>query len=79
MSNVWQNGRVHFSFCHYTRSQNTKDFTQNVAFLCTRTENLQLTDELIGNLDDRTHNEETSKDIRRIQELLTSPENTNER
>ncbi|XP_024917953.1 complex I assembly factor TIMMDC1, mitochondrial isoform X2 [Cynoglossus semilaevis] len=43
------------------------------------TENLQLTDELIGNLDDRTHNEETSKDIRRIQELLTSPENTNER
>lgn len=56
-----------------------KTLLRMLLFLCTRTENLQLTDELIGNLDDRTHNEETSKDIRRIQELLTSPENTNER
>ena len=45
------------------------------SFQILRTARLQLTDELIGDLNVGSQVEETSKDMQRIQELLTLPQN----
>lgn len=44
-------------------------------FQIIRTARLQLTDELIGDLNVSSQAEETNKDMQRIQELLSLPQN----
>ncbi len=73
-----------FSGCFTKQNESEASFTLELVVFVTRshwflhffrTARLQLTDELIGDLDVSSEADDANKDVQRIQELLTLPQN----